>query len=173
LISPGIQTINLFSNKRTAIYEKIIIPATIHEIFRSKRGSGMPVINARDMLTTWVRGRKTRANIWMNSGRILSGKKVPENTNIGAMNKVAGYEIVSIDGDIAVKHAAILEKRIPARNDRGIVRIVPIGSATPKIRRIILIEIAEITPRVAPHTISPRITSLNVTGVARIASNVF
>jgi len=36
-----------------------------------------------------------------------------------------------------------------------------------------LIDNAEMSPLVAPHKISPRITSLSVTGVARIASNVF
>jgi len=103
----------------------------------------------------------------------VSGKNVPEKRNMGAMNNVAGYDIVSIDGEIAEKHDAIAENKIPARKRNGRAIRIPGGEARPKRSRIMLIAIADIRPRVAPHRISPIITSFKVMGVARMASKIF
>jgi len=76
-------------------------------------------------------------------------------------------------GTMAVKHIAIEENRSPTRKERGGIRRNSGVGGTPKII---------ITPRtidelirlfVAPHKISPVITSSMLTGVAIIASNVF
>ena len=77
---------------------------------------------------------------------------------MGAMKRVAGYEMESMDGEIAEKHAAIPAKRNPAIKSRGRARMIPVGEARCKSIRIMLIETAEINPRVAPHNITPRIT---------------
>ena len=76
-------------------------------------------------------------------------------------------------GTMAVKHMAIDEKRSPTINDSGgISRSIGVGG-TPKIT---------ITPRtieelmrlfVAPHKISPVMTSSMLIGVAIMASKVF
>jgi hypothetical protein len=75
------------------------------------------------------------------------------------MKRVAGYEMVSIEGETAEKHAAIPENNKPATNERGSARSNPTGEASPSRRRMMLIDRAEIKPLVAPQNISPRITS--------------
>ena len=79
----------------------------------------------------------------------------------------------SIFGDIAVKHMAMLANNIPIKKESGGINRNNGLVTKPKIK---------ITPNtideliklfVAPHSISPAMTSSKFTGVAIIASKVF
>ena len=76
-------------------------------------------------------------------------------------------------GTMAVKHIAIAEKSSPTRKDTGIISRNSGEGTTPKAK-ITAKTIDELMRLfVAPHKISPVITSSMVTGVAIIASKVF
>ena len=79
----------------------------------------------------------------------------------------------SIFGTIAVKHIAIAENRSPTRNDNGGINNKNGEGTTPKatITANTIVELMRLF--VAPHSISPVMTSSMVTGVAIIASKVF
>ena len=76
-------------------------------------------------------------------------------------------------GTMAVKHMAIAEKRSPTRNAIGGINRNSGEGTTPKttITAKTIEELMRLF--VAPHRISPVITSSMVTGVAIIASKVF
>ena len=76
-------------------------------------------------------------------------------------------------GAIAVKHMAMAENKSPTRKESGRINKAngletrPKAKITPKT----MVELIRLL--VAPHTISPAMTSSRFTGVAIIASNVF
>lgn len=76
-------------------------------------------------------------------------------------------------GDIAVKHIPMLAKRAPAKNEKGIMSNEYRKSIIPKAAITTSIIVAFIKLRVAPHRISPAITSSILRGVAIMASKVF
>ena len=80
---------------------------------------------------------------------------------------------MSIFGNMAVKHMAIAENKSPTKNDiRGISRNRGEGT---RPNATITVKTNEELMRlfVAPHNISPVMTSSRFTGVAIIASKVF
>ena len=152
---------------------KIGVTIRIHARFNKTESCMLPLANALVTVTAFVSGRKICAAVCTNSGIDVKGKKVPLKRNIGVMKRKLGKLKESMFGTMAVKHIAIDENRRPTRNERGGIRRDRGVSGTPNII---------ITPRtivelirlfVAPHKISPVITSSMLTGVAIIASNVF
>ena len=79
----------------------------------------------------------------------------------------------SMFGDMAVKHIAVAEKNSPTRKDRG--RIARKNGVWTSPKAAMTASTIDELMRlfVAPHKISPVITSSRLTGVAIMASNVF
>jgi GT2 family glycosyltransferase len=76
-------------------------------------------------------------------------------------------------GEMAVKHMPMVAKRKPAIKENGIISRDEGNSRIPKAASTGSIKIVFIILRVAPHRISPVITSSIVRGVAIMASKVF
>jgi len=76
-------------------------------------------------------------------------------------------------GVMAVKHIAMAEKESPTRKESGRINKKS-GLATRRNAKITPNTMAELMRLfVAPHRISPAMTSSRLTGVAIMASNVF
>ena len=66
------------------------VTTAIHARLRIKDVSSFPNINALLKSTVCVRGRTVFATICMNCGRLVKGKKVPLNRNMGVMKRNPG-----------------------------------------------------------------------------------
>jgi len=141
--------------------------------FRSNVSSSLPKTSPRANVTACVKGRNSFARICREAGRAVNGKNVPLRRNMGVMKRKVGYSKELIVGDMAVKHMAMAENNSPTRKEIGGISrnsglgVKPKAAITPKT----IVELIRLL--VAPHRISPAITSSRLTGVAIIASKVF
>jgi len=70
--------------------KKTSVTAAIQTRLSSSDGSSFPKSSPLVTLTVCVRGKNVFAMNCMNAGRLVSGKKVPLNRNIGVMKRNAG-----------------------------------------------------------------------------------
>src|SRR3990172_10270332 len=76
-------------------------------------------------------------------------------------------------GAMAVKHMAMLANMRPPTKDKKITNGNKVLEIKPKAATTANTMVEFMVARVAPHTISPAITSSTLTGVAIMASKVF
>ena len=84
------QTIRRFRIRLIAITQQMNVTATIHA--RCSRTTGVTAawVNILMAATRWVSGSRASARYWRATGRIASGKNVPEKSVMGVMKRNAG-----------------------------------------------------------------------------------
>ena len=122
--------------------------------------------------TRWKRG-KTSENIFAQYGMPDTGKKVPENRNIGVMNRKIGRLNISMVGVMLVKSMPMEANASPPRNASGIHSSAVGKFAYPRGMRMVSIKTTAAMALEAAQEISATMISSTLNGVARMPANVF